>query len=471
MSKLLHPIGLGKRVLAFLIDLGMTLGVGVLLYATLGTQVIIGKSNYYALRDTFRESCVSSHLAYEYECETCKSYFDPSFVTKSGDNYVDPEGHTLIKSEDPISFTMKDGEGAWLDNVKLNGVEMHPYELYEKIVWSYFTDFLPNDPAFAGKTVEGKTYAEYYTPAYVVKEIYGIKADVDGNPILDDSMFYEPAKDSSDHWDYAAQPVIRGDKFNITDKAVRDAVATFFNSSNDGVYVKALTDLKGQYIYTEPAGKMNMIAYWALLPSVVIPALTFFFIIPLCLKDGKTLGKLFLKMAVVGIDGYKAPIMSKIIHYFFVFLGFELLLIPYTTVAFMIMMFYFAGGYMILVMSKTNQAVHDKLAKTVVVDVKSSVWFEDEAAKEAYIASNPDSDAAKAETTEKEKTAENGEIKRVMVADSMPSVEETGVLDLDTIAKFHRDTANITSFDEFEAKSTTEVVDMSTLEKGKDENK
>ena len=60
----------------------------------------------------------------------------------------------------------------------------------------------------------------------------------------------------------------------------------------------------------------------------------------------------------------------------------------------MAMAIVFLIDYLVLILSKSHASLHDKIARTMVVNAKESVWFKDEQEEASYIAEHPDSDVA-----------------------------------------------------------------------------
>lgn len=121
--------------------------------------------------------------------------------------------------------------------------------------------------------------------------------------------------------------------------------------------------------------------------SLLIPVLVFEFIIPLCLKNGKTVGKKVFNLGVVFKNSVK---ISKAALFIRAILGkFTIeLMVP---VILLLMVFYYnimgivglivlglllVMQIVILIATKTNSLIHDVLANTVVVDMQTQMVFD-----------------------------------------------------------------------------------------------
>lgn len=120
--------------------------------------------------------------------------------------------------------------------------------------------------------------------------------------------------------------------------------------------------------------------------GILLSYLAFDFIIPLLLKNGQTLGKKVFGVAVMRLDGVKidgpilfirsilgkytietmVPIMLLLMTAFGVVGGLGLIIILIVLLANVIMM----------LATRTNSAIHDMLANTVVVDLNSQMIFD-----------------------------------------------------------------------------------------------
>ena len=128
--------------------------------------------------------------------------------------------------------------------------------------------------------------------------------------------------------------------------------------------------------------------------STLIAYLIWEFIIPLCLKNGQTLGKKIFGIAVIHTSGIKITPMLLFIR---TVLGKYTL---ETMVPMLIMMMIFMNSIgvigaiilgllaitqlVLIIATPTNSLIHDILAKTVVIDLASQMIFEDGAALLEY---------------------------------------------------------------------------------------
>ena len=117
-----------------------------------------------------------------------------------------------------------------------------------------------------------------------------------------------------------------------------------------------------------------------ILLAALVGYLIFFFVIPLCLKNGKTLGKQFLKLSLVSKSYYSVSKSQIILRYLpqallFVivafFLGINAITIGIATLVVL-------ASYCMAIFRGNHDSMHDIIAGTYVVFDEDSLWFKNE---------------------------------------------------------------------------------------------
>ena len=338
------------------------------------------------------------------------------------------------------------------------------YKAYDERIFHYYfvevgqtagrTEFAFLDTDGFETTISDKTSQAYKVEVgkWMYANVYKILGNGEGKG---DIYFNLPATDEG----YLASPILKAEaQAKLDDASTKQDMATkllaFYRSatSSDTVYARSTTHFNSQPRVMELTKKMSMTQYLALVPSIVIAPFVFFFLIPIISPNGLTLGKRIVKTAVLGSDGYKAKKVNIVVHYMVILLEFELLLMPNIAIGLMLWMFTTLIDFMVLVMTKNHQSIHDKIARTLVVSAKDSIWFESAEAEESYAAANPSSLVAKTLASAKGDNADqNG---RVMVATETQLEAEDQILDLSTINRRREEARRMTSFDAFERGET-----------------
>lgn len=112
---------------------------------------------------------------------------------------------------------------------------------------------------------------------------------------------------------------------------------------------------------------LNSLKYFVYL----LVGLSFIFdlIIPLCLKNGQSIGKLIFGFGVIRDDGYKLP-KYYLIFRWLVYIVFDIIL------GFMTMLGTILISYTMLLFNKKRKTVHDYAAKSIVINLKESIFFD-----------------------------------------------------------------------------------------------
>ena len=415
-----HPASYGKTTIAYLLDAACTIAMIFILYYAFGNTVLLPAQNYQATYDEY--------IAFMKDC---------------GLTQGDTSGTLLTYDE-----SIKDGKPGW--------------QYYQEAVIHYYTVFIPGDSGaefYEADEVTKNADGKYNTDSinlFILKSVYLLNED--GSQSVDGIDPYFVLDESTpDPYDVK----LVDEYVNTTESTKLSKLKTFFANSDDrtGAYYEAVTHLSAQPHFTELQSLIGLKRYIAYLPSFILSPLIFFFIIPVFTKDGKTIGKLIAKTAVIGNDGYKANKINIILHYAILTIVWEFLLIPSTMVGIMGMSILLLADYLSLILSKNHTSLHDKIARTLVINAKESNWFKNAEEEEQYIKDNPDSSVAGFYVEE------NGHLpgeEAAPVVETPHGLSEDTILDLSTIGKARREAATITSFDEFEKRQS--VTSISPVE-------
>lgn len=125
--------------------------------------------------------------------------------------------------------------------------------------------------------------------------------------------------------------------------------------------------------YNEVERLSNLITFISVLIALTLGSTIFFLMIPLLLKNGKTIGKLVFKLGITTKYGYKISSLGIVIRYFG-FLSIEILLNLLLTYFGLILVVPLIS-FTFVVFTATRRSLHDYVAGTVVVDERSSLIY------------------------------------------------------------------------------------------------
>ena len=128
--------------------------------------------------------------------------------------------------------------------------------------------------------------------------------------------------------------------------------------------------------------------------AIFVTFLIFYFVIPMCFKNGETIGKLIMHTCLVNKLGYQYSRLQLIPRFLaptFIIIAL-IFIIGLSIWSLMVVSLLLLISYGFVIFGKNNKALHDFIAGTLVVDKVASTWFknreEEEAAEadvEAYV--------------------------------------------------------------------------------------
>lgn len=340
--------GYGKITLSSFLDFLMTGALMLLLYFTLGTA--IRNNGPYAQILAMEETYIDKTTLFD---EEHKAY------------QFSDEGVT-----DPTQYA---------------------YRKYIGLIWHYFAEVIPGEEGFAANVAVKSTITDETIPAYSIEKPaldadYGqwIYQSYFGYVEGAETNYFVPSVEN----DFTSVPKAGVDEAEYH-VALAEKMLIVRDSKASGYYFDTLYHFLGQSVLTGYESQLSQAAYLASLPCLLPPPIIFLFIIPMCIPNGRTLGRLITGLAVVGIDGLHAKRSSLIIRQVLVTTIWLCLALPSFALGLAVTALLFLADYISRGFSKTLRAFHDKLSGTVVVDAKKSLWFPNKAEMEEYIQANP----------------------------------------------------------------------------------
>ena len=153
--------------------------------------------------------------------------------------------------------------------------------------------------------------------------------------------------------------------------ALKDARQMAYDASKDLFYSS---------YYQEGQKSLQNIQLFIILPSYALSFSIFFIVIPLCFKNGETLGKKTFHLGLLAKDGYSVKkrqiLLRQLSLLLYCGLASFVVGIGLTSFAtlFIGVFIYFAAT----LISKSKRSPFDYLAYTIVIDTNKSVWYKDE---------------------------------------------------------------------------------------------
>jgi uncharacterized RDD family membrane protein YckC len=223
--------------------------------------------------------------------------------------------------------------------------------------------------------------SEKYNLSYFNKEWLGLSLTADENGLYG-NQYYQPGKDESDNLSLNVRPILlpsveadlaNDEKKEATAKALYKLY--YEDTSVECLYYKAALLVVESETYQTFYGDAKTVFTLAEVPTLLIPPLVFFVIIPLCKKDGETLGKRILHLCLLSKDESAVKRWQVAVHgLIFVIIPAAFLLPLDVGMIFMAVFLFVAIDMMTLMVNKNGQALEDRLAGTIVIDKSISSW-------------------------------------------------------------------------------------------------
>lgn len=263
-----------------------------------------------------------------------------------------------------------------------------PFEDFRGIISYYYMNYLTGDvevPGTGSRLADEKIKLEdgsevskkdYYTVSWFNANVLKMGADPDN----DSTCLFTYEKDAEGHYVTS--------KLGIA-KDPSKATPSDINKFMQQRYIDAYMDSFLKLSYVESlSNRMNFLYTAQWVTSALLGSIVTYIVLPLFLKNGQTLGKKVYGLGLANIEGYKfsnRQLPMRLMPFAVVDLA---LLIPVWYDIFyilLVLLIVFLVSFAISMASPKRTALHDFTARTIVIDLKGSIIFENEVEEEIYI--------------------------------------------------------------------------------------
>ena len=289
------------------------------------------------------------------------------------------------------------------------------YEAYLNIVWNYYTSFYPTDSrmvqpdGYTYKQDELDDYKKYvYTEVFLLPDPSAVEGKTDVTLTSSDSTqtYFQYATNEDGTPNLTVKPVLTDSakkeledstKKTTTLTNLRDYFIGITESSSSisisgtGIYYKAALHMEGQSgsnqtYFTNIYTKVTWISWECSLVALLPIYFIFFYLIPVCDKKGRSIGKYIFGLAVVNKDGTYMKAWQRFLRPLFLLLICACTLIPNNAISILVFGIVCLLDFGFVAFGKTCQSLHDKIFGTNVVANKKSMIFKTSEEKQAYLA-------------------------------------------------------------------------------------
>lgn len=293
--------------------------------------------------------------------------------------------------KDDYTQTIVDSGLMKLEKGELEEYKYDNYEDYQTMFYDFYHNYYSQET--------NKTYDKYWFNVFIygqddvlnkyeakelnsrpnIVKIYGpafftYKLDESSAPLYEEFALPKESNNGVNELSETTKKQLR-DYFYVADEDVKEGSVA---AKEKYIYYYALSDLTSR---TKLQNDYNHYAFFAstfpLVIAIFVTFMIFYFLIPLCFKNGETIGKKVMHTCLVNKLGYQYSRLQLIPRFLFptfliiavIFItGFSIWSLLITSVAFL-------ASYIFAIFSKNNRAFHDIFAGTLVVDARESTWF------------------------------------------------------------------------------------------------
>ena len=261
---------------------------------------------------------------------------------------------TTITEDDQIKVVdVKDLKTDQYEVRSLQDANIEDPEVYKAAVKYYYLNYKTGN-VDSSSLPSGANIDEYVLPGHEKK------INVDGVEIL-------PADYYKEEWFNAKIQAFSSDKSEL--------------QNYQDLASEAMTDLGKTEFFQTLKKDLNKSQIFVMTLSFLCSYSIVFFTIPVCFKNGQTIGKKILNLSFVTKDGYdikrRQIVFRQLILFVYVSLAAFIIGVELITTAVTLM--FGVGIYFVAVaLSKPNRSFADYLSYTYLIDSKNSVWFHDE---------------------------------------------------------------------------------------------
>ncbi len=301
----------------------------------------------------------------------------------------------LVKNAraDYLSYNINSGLFSFKEegSEELVPLESNNYKDYENLIVNYYEVFLKSENIPEKDRVD---YDHYWVNVHVFgqQDTKGIFSQDDLKNIPEfisktASTYYTYHLDGETPLvDELAIPVYLNNdpSTSVTEEQNNKLKRFFYIADNDNtdkqphVYYYAVSDLNNRNFVKKAYSTWSNAFYtYPLIGSFTLSMLIFFFIIPICLKNGETLGKLFFHLGLCNKIGYKYRRPQLVLRFFsmLAIVVALLVIIGINLWSLGIITFLALASYGMAIFTKDHRALHDFISGTIVYDKNSSTIF------------------------------------------------------------------------------------------------
>lgn len=286
------------------------------------------------------------------------------------------------------------------------------YKVYEKCMVYFYMSYLTGENIEVPEGGDTSNPLKYAAPNYdrkvkidenvyvSTKEFYSIEwynkniLEIDDTKysetgLIDEevSAYFTYQLDSEGKIDKSKIGIPRENRYDTSNNKMVSITDTQLASFYKKKYTEAYYTLIDQPFYADVASHANFYTGISFIIPFVIGSIISYIVVPLCNKRGATIGKLIFKLGLANIDGYsykKYQLFLRIIPLLLTSLS---MILVKSSIYICVIIICVIGltSFALMMGSPKKCSLHDFVARTIVIDYKASIIFDDPVVEEKYL--------------------------------------------------------------------------------------
>lgn len=268
---------------------------------------------------------------------------------------------------------------------------------HQNNVEAFYFRYLGQNPSEGEVSAPKQEYYEMFdekvAPESITREFYNTHVlritQEDPEGAISESLFTLP-KDGEGNYIRDGIATFRAQRYDSTVKQLIDITEddklAFFKART----TEAFLILSAQTFYTDNSNALFFFTTLAVTCSLIVGSLIVYVLMPLIFKKGQTIGKKVFKIGLCNYEGYSLADYQIFLRYVPLFLLLSAQLIPNVFSSILMIVIIYTLVFMIsftfAVASPKKCALHDFAARTIVVDLSTSIIFDNQILEEEYLA-------------------------------------------------------------------------------------
>lgn len=239
--------------------------------------------------------------------------------------------------------------------------------------------------------IDDNTYVttkEFYSVSWYNKNVLGIEeTDYTGNEINPNvSAYFTFQKDDEGNINKDAIGIPRNERYDSSSNSMKEITSTQLAKYYKEKYMTAYYTLLDQPFYSDVASHANFYTGISVAIPFIISSIISYVIIPLFTKNGATLGKLLFKICLANYEGYKFKKYQLLLRIIPLILVASSIVFVKSSIYVCLTIVTVIGlvSFCLMMASPKKCALHDYVARTIVVDKDASILFDNQIEEDKY---------------------------------------------------------------------------------------